>query len=104
MPRPCDDGGGGQTAIKSDIRLKHDIVKLGALGNGIALYRFRYTWSDQAYVGVMAQEVQTVMPEAVQRDADGYLRVNYDKVGMRFQIWETWSASMAEDRVAGTLR
>ena len=70
MPRPCDDGGGGQTAIKSDIRLKHDIVKLGALGNGIGLYRFRYTWSDQAYVGVMAQEVQAVMPEAVGRGAD----------------------------------
>jgi hypothetical protein len=97
-PRPCDDGGGGQTAIKSDIRLKHDIVKLGALGNGIGLYRFRYTWSDQAYVGVMAQEVETIMPEAVQRGADGYLRVNYDKVGLRFQTWEAWGAATTEDR------
>ena len=91
-------GGGGQTAIKSDIRLKHDIVKLGALGNGIGLYRFRYTWSDQAYVGVMAQEVQAVMPEAVGRGADGYLRVNYDKVGVRFQTWEAWGAATTEDR------
>ena len=96
MPLPCDDGGGGQTAIKSDIRLKHDIVKLATLGNGIGIYRFRYHWSDQAYVGVMAQEVAAVMPEAVGRGADGYLRVNYDRVGVRFQTWEAWSAAMAE--------
>ena len=54
--------------------------------------------SDQAYVGVMAQEVQMVLPEAVGRGADGYLRVNYDKVGVRFQTWEAWRAAMTEDR------
>ena len=42
----------------SDIRLKHDVVKLGTLGNGIGIYRFRYNWSDQAYVGVMACAVK----------------------------------------------
>jgi hypothetical protein len=88
----------GNECVPSDIRLKHDIVKLGTLGNGIGIYHFRYTWSDQAYVGVMAQEVQTVMPEAVGRGADGYLRVNYDKVGLRFQTWEAWGAAMTQDR------
>ena len=88
----------GPTCIKSDIRLKQDIVKLGTLDNGIGIYRFRYTWSDQAYVGVMAQEVQMVMPEAVGRGADGCLRVNYDKVGIRFQTWEAWGAATTEDR------
>jgi hypothetical protein len=46
----------------------------------------------------MAQEVQAVMPEAVGRGADGYLHVNYDKVGVRFQTWEAWGAATTEDR------
>jgi len=37
------------------------------------LYRFSYNGSNKAYIGVMAQEVQQVMPEAVTRDTDGYL-------------------------------
>jgi len=45
---------------------------------------------DRAYVGVMAQEVQPLMPEAVQRDRDGVLRVRYDKLGIQFQTYEEW--------------
>ena len=40
----------------SDARLKDDIVPLGRLENGIRLYRYRYKWSEQRFVGVMAQE------------------------------------------------
>jgi hypothetical protein len=43
----------------------------------------------------MAQEVQTVMPEAVERGRDGYLRVHYDKLGLRFQTYRQWIASGA---------
>jgi hypothetical protein len=63
------------------------------VADGIGLYRFQYNWSDQVYVGVMAQEVQTVRPEAVSRGPDGYLRVNYDLIGVRFQTWDQWVAS-----------
>jgi hypothetical protein len=45
------------------------------------------------YVGVMAQDVQKVMPQAVTRDAQGYLRVYYDKLGLRFQTYDDWMAS-----------
>jgi len=76
--------------------LKHDIVFLGHLDNGLAYYRFSYNGSDQAYVGVMAQEVQAVMPEAVVRGRDGYLRVFYDKLGLTFQTYEQWIASGAQ--------
>ena len=62
----ADGGGGG--GRRSDIALKHDIVPLGHLANGLGYYRFSYNGSDRAYVGVMAQEVQEVMPEAVMRD------------------------------------
>ena len=59
--------------------LKHDIALLGHLDNGLGFYRFSYNGTDKAYVGVMAQEVQTVVPEAVVRGGDGYLRVSYDR-------------------------
>ena len=88
-------GGGGGGGRRSDIALKHDIVLLGQLGNGIGFYRFSYNGSDRAYVGVMAQEVQEIMPKAVVRGEDGYLRVYYDKLGVKFQTYEQWIASGA---------
>jgi hypothetical protein len=80
---------------RSDMMLKHDISLVGHLDNGLGFYRFSYNGSDKAYVGVMAQEVQTVMPAAVVRGSDGYLRVFYDKVGVKFQTYEQWVASGA---------
>jgi len=75
--------------------LKHDVSLLGHLDNGLGFYRFTYNGSDKAYVGVMAQEVQTIMPAAVVRGSDGYLRVFYDKLGVKFQTYERWVASGA---------
>jgi len=86
-------GGGGGHGRRSDIRLKHDIVLVGHLDNGLGYYRFSYNGSDKAYVGVMAQEVQAVMPEAVVRGSDGYLRVYYNRLGIRMQTWNEWVAS-----------
>jgi hypothetical protein len=80
-------GGGGR---RSDIALKHDVVLLGHLGNGLGFYRFAYNGSDKAYVGVIAQEVQAVMPQAVARGRDGYLRVFYDRIGVRFETYDRW--------------
>ena len=74
----------------SDMRVKRDIVLLVRLDNGIGLYRYRYFWSDQLYVGVMAQEVAAVKPETVVRGADGYLRVDYSQLGLALQTWEQW--------------
>jgi endosialidase-like protein len=85
--------GGGGGRHRSDIRLKHDIVMLGHLDNGLGFYRFSYNGSDKAYVGVMAQEVQAVMPQAVVRGRDGYLLVDYDRVGVRMETWDAWVAS-----------
>ncbi|MES1147671.1 MAG: tail fiber domain-containing protein, partial [Bradyrhizobium guangdongense] len=85
-------GGGGR---RSDIALKHDITLLGHLGNGLGYYRFSYIGSDKAYVGVMAQEVENVEPEAVTRGSDGYLRVDYEKLGLRFRTYSDWLAGGA---------
>jgi hypothetical protein len=85
--------GGGMGGMVSDIALKHSIVWLDTLPSGIGLYRFQYNWSNQVYVGVMAQEVLTVRPDAVVRGNDGYLRVHYERIGAPFQTWEQWTAS-----------
>jgi polysaccharide biosynthesis/export protein len=79
--------------IVSDVRLKRDITPIAKLENGLRLYRYRYAWSDTLYVGVLAQEVLEVAPSAVARGADGYLRVNYARLGLRMQLWEEWVAS-----------
>ncbi|KRR15870.1 hypothetical protein CQ12_32540 [Bradyrhizobium jicamae] len=86
-------GGGGR---RSDIGLKHDIVQLGYLANGLGYYRFSYLGSTKSYVGVMAQEVQMVKPDAVTRGGDGYLRVHYDRLGLKFRTYRDWVASGAQ--------
>jgi hypothetical protein len=85
-------GGGGR---RSDLALKHDVVLLGHLDNGLGYYRFSYLGSDKAYVGVIAQEVQTVRPDAVTRGSDGYLRVYYEKLGLTFRTYRDWLAGGA---------
>jgi hypothetical protein len=108
-PRVFFRGGGGFRfhggrghGRRSDIQLKHDIQLLGHLDNGLGFYRFSYNGSDKAYVGVMAQEVQTVIPQAVARGRDGYLRVDYDLVGVTFQSYEDWRASGSQIPAGGT--
>lgn len=85
--------GGGGGGRRSDIQLKHDVMLLGHLDNGLGFYRFAYGGSDKAYVGVIAQEVQGVAPSAVHRGTDGYLRVDYRKIGVPFQTFDQWEAS-----------
>lgn len=89
-------GGGRGGGRRSDVALKHDIVLLARLDNGVGFYRFAYNGSNQAYVGVLAQEVQKVRPEAVMRGSDGYLRVHYDQLGLKFQTYRQWTASGAQ--------
>lgn len=91
-------GGGGR---RSDIQLKNDVMLLGWLANGIGFYRFEYNGSSTTYVGVIAQEVQGVAPQAVSRGADGYLRVDYRQLGLPFQTFKQWKASGARMPAGG---
>jgi hypothetical protein len=72
------------------MRLKHDIVLLGRLDDGLGFYRFSYNGSEKAFVGVMAQEVQQVRPQAVVQGRDGYLRVRYRELGAPFESYAHW--------------
>jgi hypothetical protein len=85
--------GSSSGSVTSDIRAKRDIRSVAVLPSGIHLYRFRYRWSDEEYVGVMAQEVQRARPDAVSQGTDGYLRVNYGRLGLRFMTWSEWQQS-----------
>ena len=68
---------------------------LGRLDDGLGYYRFVYNGGHTAYVGVMAQEVESVKPEAVMRGADGYMRVSYDLLGLPFETYKEWVANGA---------
>ena len=68
----------------SDRRLKKDIKKVGELDNGLNVYTWKWNEegkklasNNQPEIGVIAQEVQEVIPEAVVKGSHGYLTVNY---------------------------
>lgn len=76
--------------------MKHDVVRVGRLSNGMGLYRFAYNGRDRLYVGVIAQEALKHAPEVVSRDRQGYLTVDYDALGVPFRTYSQWLASGAE--------
>lgn len=73
-------GGWGGLFALSDARLKRDISHVFTLPNGIKIYKYRFIGNDRFELGVLAQEVQQIMPEAVAIDEKGFLRVNYNMV------------------------
>ncbi|HSW99312.1 MAG TPA: tail fiber domain-containing protein, partial [Candidatus Saccharimonadales bacterium] len=79
------------TANASDRRVKRNIAPVGMAGS-IQLYRFQYLWSDQVYIGVMAQDLLESHPEAVVTGADGFYRVNYAILGLQMYTLEEWEA------------
>ena len=80
----------GGAAAMSDIRAKENIVKLGTLPNGLNVYEFEYKseFKDKplaghgTFVGVMAHEVEKIIPNAVVTMNDGYKAVNYSMLGI----------------------
>jgi hypothetical protein len=60
----------------SDRRLKTDIQPVGKLDNGLTVYKYRFKSGGPMQIGVMADEVEKVIPEAV-GEIDGYKAVNY---------------------------
>jgi len=79
--------------LPSDRRLKRDITRIAMLHNGLALWSFRYLWSDVTYVGVMAQDLlfSLTWRHAVIRQANGFYAVRYDVLGLRMATLEEWA-------------
>jgi hypothetical protein len=71
----------------SDMRLKTNIKQVGDLPNGLGIYT--WNWTDEAvqkglannmHIGVLAQEVEKIMPSAVVHTDSGYMAVKYNEI------------------------
>lgn len=64
----------------SDRRLKKHVFRIGKSALGLPVYLFHYLWdkdTDPLHVGVMAQHVERIKPEAVVKNSLGLRFVNY---------------------------
>lgn len=61
----------------SDVRAKTDIQKVGELDDGQNVYSYRYKGDPTPEIGLIAQEVEKVRPDAVSTGPDGLKRVDY---------------------------
>lgn len=78
------------TAFGSDRRLKENIKEVGVdQRTALTLYEFNYKkeFSDPSkrYIGVMADEVELVYPDAVEDTDLGFKAVRYDLLGIEFK-------------------
>jgi hypothetical protein len=72
----------------SDIRTKENIKQVGSMANGLGVYEYEYKkeFKDHPsaghgkFIGVMAHEVEKVIPEAVSVDSDGYKHIDYSLI------------------------
>jgi len=62
----------------SDRRLKSNIKRIGTHKLGIGIYEYDIMGKHE--IGVMAQEVEKVMPEAIGRHHTGYMMVDYGRI------------------------
>lgn len=73
-------------ASKSDKKLKTNIRKVGQLASGLNTYFWNWTEEakklvgNQMTFGVIAQEAIEVFPEAISKDSNGYLQVDYARI------------------------
>ncbi|NIA28741.1 MAG: hypothetical protein GWP06_02365 [Actinobacteria bacterium] len=76
----------GENVSPSDVRLKKDIIAIdNALERVVSLRGVNFRWrsgkkENDLQIGLIAQEVEAVFPEAVSTDEDGYKSIAYDKL------------------------
>ena len=81
----------GGISCSSDIRFKHNVETLsGSLDKVMRLRGVSYDWkteefpekdfSNRQQIGFVAQELETLVPELINTDADGYMAVDYAKL------------------------
>lgn len=70
---------------KSDVRVKENIIEIGRYEIGVPMYEFSYKGDPRRFIGVMAQDVEKVFPEAVAEDADGIKMVDYGSLGIEMK-------------------
>ena len=74
----------GATMYKSDRRLKRKISRVGEDRRGFGIYEFEYRDNPGSrFRGVMADEVELIVPEAVSYGEDGFAQVDYERLGLK---------------------
>ena len=63
----------------SDRRLKTNIHRISTRPDGLGVYEFEYIWGGGKHIGLMAQEVLGIYPDAV-GSVGGYYTVEYSRV------------------------
>ena len=87
----CSAGSGCKPGSCSDRRFKQNITPIGyALDKVSRLQGVNFTWNRTAFparnfragkeIGLIAQDVESVVPEVVLTDAEGYKSITYDKL------------------------
>lgn len=71
---------GGFGALFSDRRLKTDIRRVGQTDGGVPIYVYRYGNMGPFLMGVMADEIEAINPEAVIEHVSGFKMVDYSEV------------------------
>jgi hypothetical protein len=61
----------------SDVRAKENIEPVGKLDDGQKVYAYNYKGDPTPEIGLLAQEVEKVRPDAVATGPDGLKRVDY---------------------------
>lgn len=69
--------GAGVGKMLSDERAKTDIEPVGRLDNGLPVYRFRYKGDPTPQIGLLAQDVEKINPDAVHTLPGGLKAVDY---------------------------
>jgi hypothetical protein len=64
----------------SDARVKADILPFTASVESLGTYTYKLRCNGQHYVGLLAQEVEPVIPFAVSEDDDGIKKLDYNAV------------------------
>lgn len=70
-------GGVGLLSLLSDVRAKDDIEPIGKLHDGQNVVRFRYKGDPKMRIGLIAQEVENFVPQAVHKLDGGMLTVDH---------------------------
>ena len=68
----------GAAFAASDRRFKENIKPVGKLNNGLTVYLFNYKNDKTPRIGLIAQEVKKIKPDAITEDKSGFLYVRYD--------------------------
>lgn len=80
--------GGSIGSMFSDYRLKENVKHIGE-ENGFPIYEFEYVKDkdlpEGRFIGVMAQDVEKIIPEAVFETPEGFKKVNYEMIGVKMR-------------------